>query len=476
MRFIGFIGPSYKLNSVNVDCQRCINLYPELDEIGTGKEKEVAALVPTPGLGLLANIGAGPIRCSYRATNGILYIVSKDKLYSVNSAWSSTLLGSLSTTSGQVSISDNGLQLILVDGPYGYFYDFTTLAYNQITDPAFPGATQVTFQDGYFIFIKPNSGQFFISGLNAVTFDALDIASSEGSPDNIVATVSDHRDLWMFNEQTVEVFYDSGAALFPFERVQGAYIEVGCAAAFSVAKMNNTVIWLGKDERGTGIVYMAAGYQPTRISTHAVEQAIQKYGDISDAVAYTYQENGHYFYVLNFTNANTSWVFDSSTKLWHERIYYNQGAPERHRANSHAFAYSTHVVGDYQNGNLYQLSTDFKDDNGNALIRKRAAPHITDGLTRLSHHSFQLDIETGTGLDGIGQGTDPQAMLRWSDDGGHTWSNEKWVSIGKIGQTKARAIWRRLGMSRDRVYEVSVSDPVKVTFIGAELNIEKARD
>lgn len=470
MRFAGFIGPSYTLNSINVDCQRCINLYPEMNESGFGKEKEVASLVSTPGLLLLTTIGVGPLRGTYFSSTNKLFVVSGNKCYSVNSSWVATEIGTLTTAVGPVCIADNGVSLMIVDGEKGYVVTLSNSAFVQITDPDFPAASQVTYQDGYFIFDYPDSGQFGISGLNDVTFDELDIATSEGNPDNLIGLMSVHRDLWLFNDDTIEIFYNSGNADFPFERIQGAFIEVGLVAKFSIAKMNNTIFWLGKTDLGSGIVYMANGYQPQRISTHAVETAMQSYGDLSGTEAYCYQENGHSFYILNFENANTTWVYDTTTNLWHERAYTNQGTFERHRANCHAFAYGIHVVGDYENGNLYELSRTTYSDNGSEITRQRVTPHLSAGLKRVFYNSFQLDIETGTGLDGIVQGTDPQAILEFSDDGGHSWSNEKWASFGKIGQTKKRAIWRRLGQSRDRVYKLSITDPVKVTIIGAEFD------
>src|SRR5690606_29003832 len=127
----------------------------------------------------------------------------------------------------------------------------------------------------------------------------------------------------------------------------------------------------------------------------------------------------------------------------------------------------------YKTGNLYALDPDWYNDNGNSIISVRPAPHFSEGLVKIRHNRFQLDMETGVGLDREGQGTSPRAMLRWSDDGGHSWSNERWAEIGRIGAKKARVIWRRLGSSRDRVYEVSISDPVKPVLIGAELDVEK---
>lgn len=474
MRFPGFIGPSYTLSSVNADCQRCINLYPEINEVGTEKEGEVASLMGAPGLRPLATLGTGPIRGEWTASTGTLFVVSGSTLYKVDSTWNAVSLGTLQTSSGAVSMSDNGIQLVIVDGPNGYYVTLATMAFVKITDPNFLGADLVTFQDGYFIFNKRDSQQFYISGLNAITFDALDIGTAEGLPDKLVGQFSDQRNLYLFGTTSTEVFYDSGAT-FPFERIQGAFIPVGCMAAFSIARLQQAVYFLGQDENGRGIVYRIQGYQATRVSTHALEKIISSFSasSLSFARAWTYVQGGHGFYCLNFPGAETTWVFDPVTNLWHERAYLNQGSLTRHRAECHAFAYGTNVAGDYQSGNLYALDPLFDSDNGAPIPRIRSAPHLTKGLARVAHSQFQLDMETGVGTDGAGQGVNPQAILQWSDDGGHTWSKERYADIGRIGATKARVIWRRLGMSRDRVYRVTITDPVKVVLLGADVMVEQ---
>jgi hypothetical protein len=476
MRFPGFIGPSYTLQSVNIDCQNAVNLFPEINDLGTGKEREVGALVPTPGLRLLVTLGSSPVRALYKASNDQLFAVGGNKLYRVSDAWVATELGTLNSSEGYVSMADNGTYLVLVDGEDGYTWNIGSSAFAEITDPDYQSADQVTYQDGYFLFNRTGTQQFFFAD-DITNVDALDFASSGGRPDNLVGLISHSQQLYLFGTQSTEVFYNSGDADDPWQRVNGAIIPTGCIAAFSIAIMAGSIFWVGADENGQGIVYRTQGYQAQRVSNPAVESVIRGVSttDMANARAWTYQQGGHLFYCLNFPGVDSTWVFDASTSMWHERKYLGLWSEERHRADCHAAAHGENVVGDYENGNLYALDPDTYTDNGNEIARIRTAPHLSKGLKNLFHSSFQLDMETGVGLDGASstQGADPQVMLQWSDDGGHTWSNERWTDIGTIGRTKTRVIWRRLGCSRDRVYRVKVSDPVKVVLIGAEIMFEE---
>lgn len=479
-----FLGASYRARSVNAAADVCLNLYPEAIPHGG---KDTGALYRCPGLELLVTVGNGPVRGLWQLKNYV-YAVSSSELYKIDSGWNATLIGSVSG-SGPVSIADNGTQIFIACNPDGFIYNTLTENFAQITDPDYPGAVTVSYIDGYFVFNEPDSQRWWKTELlDGLSIDPTEFASAEGSPDGLVALLANHLEVWLWGTQSTEVWYDAGNADFPFARIQGAFIESGAVAAFSIAKMNNTVYWLAGDPRGQGIVYQAAGYVPQRISTHAVEYDIGQiaavYG-ISDAIAYTYQEEGHYFYVLTFPAGNRTWVFDVATGLWHQRAYRTPDTNQliRHRSNCHAYFNNTHVVGDFENGNLYRMSLDVYDDNGDPQpwVRAwRALPTGGNDLNRTFHHSLQLDCESGVGLNGSSdvtdpayvQGADPQVSLEWSDDGGHTWSNEHWRSMGKIGEFGRRVYWRRLGSTeklRDRVYRVSGTDPVPITLIGAEL-------
>jgi hypothetical protein len=500
------LGQTYVARSVNAADARMVNLFAEVLSEG----KEAAFLQRAPGLRKLNTIGNGPIRglWAFSSSDSTAFVVSGTALYKIDTLYTVTLIGTVAGT-GPVSLADNGTQLFIAANGPSYIYNNTTNAFGQITDPDFPGAVTVAYLDGYFVFNEPNSQKMWITQLlDGTSIDPLDFASTEGSPDGLVAVLSNFREIWAFGTNSIEVWYDTGASDFPLQRIQGAFNELGCAAPFSVAKVDNGLFWLGRDRRGQGIVYQANGYSGQRISTHAVEWQIQQYADLTDAIAYTYQQDGHSFYVLIFPTANTTWVYDLATQAWHERAGWKNGSFTRHRSNCQMAFNNEVIVGDFENGNIYAFDLDDYSDNGQIqkwLRSWRALGPGKNDLNRTSQHSLQLDIESGVGLNGfsvaeniylqtendeylitesgdylisddqtvITQGSDPQVMLRWSDDGGHTWSNEHWASIGKIGEYYKRVFWRRLGMTlklRDRVYEVSMTDPVKVAILGAELH------
>lgn len=382
-----------------------------------------------------------------------------------------------------VSINPNGTDFIIsaaatatATGVTLTFSDFLTT----LTTP-FAGAVGCGFLDGWFVFNQPNSQIFWVMDSTGTTIDPLYFASAEGSPDNLVTLIVDHREIWLFGTNSVEVWYDAGTPDFPMARIQGAFNEIGCLAAYSVAKLDNGLFWLGTDQRGNGVVYRSKGYSGERISTHAVEWQIQQYTNLSDATAYTYQQDGHSFYVLNFPTANTTWVYDVATGAWHERAGWENDVFTRTRGNCQMNFNNTIVIGDYRVGELYAYDLNVYSEAGTRqkwLRSWRALPTGQNNLTRTTQHSLQLDCQAGVGISGTEPtpGVNPQVMLRWSDDGGHTWSNEHWKSMGQIGQTGYRTIWRRLGMTlklRDRVYEISGTDPVKIAIMGAELHLSQ---
>ena len=342
------------------------------------------------------------------------------------------------------------------------------------TDGAFQGGGTVDITDNYFVYNKPDSQLWAASDLLSPITDPLSFASKDGSPDDLVSIIVDRREVYLLGEMSSEVWINSGAVPFPFTRIPGTSTQQGIAAQYSMSRMGNSFAYVSKNNRGEAMVVRMNGYFPERISTHAVETTLVNQ-NVSTAIAWTYQLEGHEVYVVTFPSIGTNgltWAYDNTTGLWHKWLYRNnQNEYERHRGNCCAFFNQQVLVGDYENGKIYQLSRNFYTDDGQPIRRIRRAPHITTDLQRQYFHELQIQFQPGVGLS-TGQGQDPQAMLRWSNDGGSTWSNEYWTSIGKQGKYLNRAIWRRLGFARDKVFEVSISDPVKAVIVSANLKAE----
>lgn len=476
MQPLQLIGPAYLSRSRNFDASRLVNLYPEAS--GSGQSKNIAMLVGCPGLRTWAALAGDGIRGSIAVSPTVSIVAAGQNIYRVNQDSTFNLIGTADALTTPVSMAWNGTVVMMVTGPNGYVIDPAGLTIVPITDSAFTGADKVDYIDGYFVFNKPGTQEYQITQLLGTAIDPLDFASAEGSPDLLLSLLVDHSEIWLFGQETTEVHFDSGNADFPFQRIQGAFIQQGTVAKNSPARLANGVAWLSCNELGQGMVVLAVGYQPQRISTHALEFAIQNYSRIDDAIGFSFQQEGHQFYQLTFPTANATWVYDAITALWHERAYRNpaDATMNRHRAQC-VMNFANHlIVGDWQTPTLFVWDLDTYTDNGDPLPAIRQFPHqASPDNTYQFFHRLWVDLETGVGLN-TGQGSDPQAMLTWSDDGGHVFpvANERWASMGKIGQYRRRVNFRRLGRSRDRVFRLTITDPVKRILIAAGADIEAA--
>jgi hypothetical protein len=339
------------------------------------------------------------------------------------------------------------------------------------SDGAFVGGSTVEVVDNYFIYNKPDSQLWGATDILSIISNPLSYGTKDGSPDDLVTIIVDRREVYLLGEMSSEVWIDVGAFPFPFQRIPGTSTQQGIAAKFSAARVGNSFAYVSKNNRGEATIVRMNGYIPERISTHAVENTLVGQ-NVSDALAWTYQLNGHETYVVTFPSIGENgltWAFDNTTGLWHKWLYTNnQNEYERHRGNCCSFFNQQVLVGDYENGKLYRVSLSEYTDDGQLVRRVRRCPHITTDLQRQYFHELQIQFEPGVGLSN-GQGDNPQAMLRWSNDGGFTWSNENWVTIGAQGQYYNRAMWRRLGWARDRIFEVVVTDPIKAVIVSANL-------
>lgn len=452
MAMVNFIGPSYPLGG-KAASERSINQYLSAIESGTGKAQYM--LKSIPGLTLFADLLA-----TYRGgivTRRRTFAVGGNKLYEVASDGTKTERGTLLTTSGRVSMAVGVTQLVLVDGPNGYVFSLDTNTFTQITSGNFYGSRFVAFLGGYFVFIRPDTQQYYVSAIDdATSLDALEFASAESNPDRLNVVLNDHDELKLFGEQTTETANLTGAVDFPFGRNSGALMEVGCLAPDTALRLDSAVYWIGQNDTGGGQVFRASGSQPQIISDDAVDKALQSSTDLSAATAYGYQQNGNTFYCINAPGLSTTLVFETKSGKWHERAELIAGEYAPHRATGYLYAFGKCLVG-AADGKLYQLDPNAYTNAGAPLVRDRISPHnATPMLQRQTFPRFQLDCEVGRAP----AGATPQVMLRYSNDGGLNWSNWLPQPLGLTGEFLHRIIWRRLGMARDRVWQVRCTDNI----------------
>lgn len=484
---------AYTAKSLIAACQRSVNLYIEPNPPDSP--------VPfthylTPGTLPLATPAPGVARGLYRATNGALYAVVGRSVYSVSSSYAYTQIGTLGTDTGNpVSMVDNGTVMVIVDGsPAGYTVALADNTFAPIVSDGFYGADKVDYIDTYFLFNKPGTSIYYASNSNSTAFDPLWFGAKVGYADPLQTLAVMHREIYLIGTLTTEVHYNDGGANFPFSIMQGTFIEHGCAAKYSVGKFGNALFLLSQDLEGQAVVVKIANYQSIKISTPAIDAALAKYTVIDDAIGYCYQKEGHPFYVLTFPTEDRTWVYDVLNNMWHEWVWFDaNGREHRHRSNCCAFAFGKNLVGDFETGELYALDPDTYTDAGAStpITRIRSFPHMMNDGKRVRYTQFIADMQVGTAggtgapgaeivvaadpdptvmvlSDGtpqflIGADTpdapasqdEPMVSLRWSDTRGASWGNAVTSSLGAAGEYLTSIQFQRLGMARDRVFELS---------------------
>lgn len=484
-----FVGQAYSLRERKAAWQRCVNLY--LSGIET-PDKAPFILEGVPGLRTFATL-TGECRGMIENADGRTFAVYGSNLVELFADGTTATRGSLLTSTGEVSMAYGLFQLVMVDGPNGYVLTLSGNTFQQIVSEGFYGSDTVEFLSNFFSFIRPDTQQQYIAAVNDATqFDPLDFRSAEQSPDNLVSQIALNSVLWMFGVKTTEFFYVTGDGEYPFTTNGQGVLEIGCVAVHSAKKVGDSVIWIGRTEEGFGIVYRSLGYGAQRISTQAVEQALQEADDLSQAVAYTEQRDGLTFWCVNAPGLKATWCYEMLTGAWHERCEVdNLGEYAAGRITHHVYAMGKHLGG-AANGNVYEMRTDLYTNDGDVLRRERVSPHAAvPSLSTLFFSRFVLDCSTGgrgqraagTGLNDAldNRFDDLKVELSWADwrpNRALQFGNAILRSVGYIGQTFARVVWNAnvLGCAKDRVWRVRFSGNAPFSLIGAEVDAMRGTD
>lgn len=435
--------------------------------------------------------GAGTITFTGNTTNTTqtisfsVGVLVPNNLIVSNDATLSDSAGAISATSkiSAISFTANTITInnAATSNQTGDTFTLSIPAFGRINDPAFLGADRIAFIEGWLIFNQPGTRTFYTNAPvpYTLTFAGAFYALKDSSTDNLITLFENNRELWLVGERTSEVWYNAGGVNFAFSRLPGIGPQMGCSAVHSISRIGPDLIWLAQNEQGQNMVMMTNQYSLERVSTHAIENQISSYPQISDAIGDVYEDFGHHIYVLTFPTADVTWCLDLMTYKatqgrygWWQRLSWDETAGVYHRHVGNCFVNFANVRmwGDYQTGQIHQQSRSIYTDADRPLRSLRRAPHVwaPESRTRIFQASLQIEFTPGVGLQ-TGQGSDPQVMIRWSDDGGFTWGTERQVPIGKVGETRNRAITYNCGQSRDRVWEATITDPVNRDIIGATL-------
>lgn len=479
MKFPAFVGGSYESRSRTASGERTINWYVEKMENENPKARVV--FYPTPGLRRLISVAEGPIRGIWSEDDRCFFVAGPVlyELTFVEGVLATVNRGNLAVDSSPATICSNGVgaQLFVTSGGHGYILDLGTNVLTEVLDGVTAVATMGAFSDGFFLALDATNSLLRLSALfQGLSWDASRIATRTAGSDKWQAMGIAHRLVWLFGGDSTEVWYNAGTPNFEFAPIPDAYQSHGIGAGFSIAQLDeDSLIWVSKSKNASPRVFMANGLSPQRISTHALELALDTYdkaGQLSSARVFAHEHQGHPFYVINVPLADATWMYDASTQLWTEWLGWDptNGAYTAHRAACHTRAFGFSLVGDRATGVLYDLADDAYDDDGATIRRLRRCPHFNKEKKNLFYSEFEIDCQPGVGSpDTVAH---PQIMMRFSDDGGFTWAPERWSSAGRVGHYLHRAEWNMLGSSRDRVFEIAVSDAVPWALVDAYLEVQ----
>ena len=433
-------------------------MYPETSTPGASKSP--LALLQRPGLKSFATPGTGPIR-GIHTMDGIPFVVSGTEVYTVGSGGDPILVGTLTGTD-RVDMADNGFEVAIVSENRGFIA--TTTSVTQITDVDFRTPSSVTFQDSFFIFSEVNTAVMFRSEpLDGFSYNGLDFSTAEYDSDDLRRVFSDGDELWAMGLNTLEFWYNDGVSAFSFTPTQGKVYETGCMARDTVKKIDNSIMWLGSDDRGGRVIWRGGGGAPQRISTHAVEKKMDEATDPEGAYAFTFTIEGHAFYIITFPDLIT-FSYSASTQQWLEWQTWDQNDWSPIGFTN---AFNKRLVGDRRSNKIYELDLNTFDDDGVQFAKEGISqPLSTEDQSLAAHSFFRLDVDSGTGDDAI-------VFLSWADEDGTIFNNPKARTMGATGQTRQRVFWRRLGLSRSRVYKFRTTENIKFVVKGAFLGAKK---
>lgn len=424
-------------------------------------------LTGAPGLVEYGDLGSGTTVRGTHDVAGLLLAVSGDTLYSVAPDGAATGIGAIPGT-GRVGMAHNqvtnGYEVMIANGQSGYVYDTRDETLVQVTDEGFPGLRRPGFIDGYIAGVEPQGRFWAHSDLRkAKEWNTLDRYDAEASPDKLTTLIVSNREVMVLGTDSGQFFRNTGQATGTFANANGMEINVGCASPYAVARIDNTVCWLGSD----GLVYRLEGHSPIIASTGPIAQAMSGL-NLAGAFCTTWEDRKHKVCYFTFPDGHT-WGYDFWTRKWHRRASYGM---DRWRLNTLTKSRGEWIGGDFANGKLYRLDWNAMHEAGAPLVSSLRSPVVHADGNEIVIAGLKLAFDVGRAPVG---GTDHFCSLRYSDDGGHNYTDARLMSLGATGAFHLEVVERRLGRTQQRIWELEVSSPGKRDLLAASWMPEVAQ-
>jgi hypothetical protein len=443
----------------------------------TGKKQK--AHYPTPGLSLpdgldFSDAVSGGGRNAFVFDAHLFTVVGNSifRITKTTTGLDKAFIGAINTDRGYVGIEELGNELMFVDGVNGWIYNKQTATFTQITSPDFPGQPiDVVVIGDRFVVLQGETKLFFYSAPNnGTSWNALNFYSFTSVSDTCVAAKILKNRMYVMGENSLRIWYNSGSSFGPYLPADPGY-ESGCAAIGSAVSAFDTLVWLSKTKQGVGSVMTTKGDEPIAISDQSIDTELQTYGDVSDANAYLYKnELGHLMYIINFTLANRSLMYDFNSRQWSKLEYKGNN---RHLGQKHAYFKGTHYVLDFESPWLFAYSNKYLSDNGINTRRARICKifSVPTG-NHFTVNRITIELKQGTGDIGNDQDDDPQLFLSVSRDGGITYGNRLSAPIGRGGDRNLITSFYDLGTMRSMVLKIEHYNKTPFLILGATMHID----
>ena len=398
--------------------------------------------------------------------NGSLYRVMGSKLVKVASDGTVTTLGDVGDNGKQVSFDYSFDRLAVASNGNLFYWDGSALT--QVTDADLGTVLDLIWVDGYFM---TTDGEFLVvTEINdPYSVNPLKYGSSEIDPDPVLGLLKLRNEVRAINRYSIETFANIGGTNFPFQRVNGAQITKGAIGTQAVCIYMETMAFLGSGRNEQPAVYMAQNGMAQRISTKTIDAILENYAEAQLSLVKLESRNDRENNFLYVHLPDQTLVYDFSvSQLAGEPVWFILNSGTRYNAINFVYAYDRWNCGDPASSKVGYLTPTVGSHWGNVVTWEFGTQIFYNESRGAIFSELELVALTGRII-----GPDvPSISTSYSLDG-VTWSQDRSILIGALGDRFKRLVWFRQGtMQTIRAQRFRGDSAAHISFLRLEARIE----